>query len=370
MLSDTPVCGVPWVRVVISERDAMRKNRRMLAILVLLIVATSGSVCFAASAGNLPQYATVRYMLTIGKEQQNVAALQGGSALGTVTEIKLPGGPVKKHVSGITFDPINVRILPTYFTPFISGSLDEKLGAVSGSIWYFDGNGKPVLRRDIRDMVLTELAFPHLHGWGPAPADLELVMTMRPAETILALPAADEVAPTPTALSPVRAKPWRGAWRLTIPDIDTQNVSYIEPFTIRRKFVTQDLGEQRVQTILSGPGPWEIPNIAFYLPPWLGTQVVAWHENFVIKGNNGDDQEKTLVIELLDNELKTPILRLEGSGVGIVSAKYEQDIAPNAASTSGYRVELYVESLKIVDPTAATATSKKRMMLDDFVPPR
>jgi hypothetical protein len=347
----------------------MRKNDQTTVILVvsLLGLATGGYTLCARPAG-VPTYTTTRYALTIGKECQMVTALQGGAAVGTVAEIKPTGekGAAKKHISGITYEPIQARIAPAYFTPFISGSLEESLGPVNGSISYLDGNGKLALRRDISNMVLTELEFPKLHRWGKAPSDLELVMTLQAQETRIVVPAAGEAAPTPTPLSAARQKPWQGAWRLTIPDIDTLNTTYIEPFTIRRKIAPADPNSTR--TFEPVPDRWEIPNFAFYLPPWLGEQAVKWHEDFAINGNNGDDREKTLVIELLDADGKPGILRLEGSGVGIISAKHEQDIAPNANTTAGYRIELYVENLKIVDPTATTV--KTRTFPNDVQPAR
>jgi hypothetical protein len=83
---------------------------------------------------------------------------------------------------------------------------------------------------------------------------------------------------------------------------------------------------------------------------------IAWHDDFVVQGNNSDAQEKTLTLQFLSPDLKSTLMQLDCTGVGIVSAKYEQSLTASPTANSGFRVELYVETMKLTTGAASVAT--------------
>jgi hypothetical protein len=165
----------------------------------------------------------------------------------------------------------------------------------------------------------------------------------------------------PGTTPPVKAtigakqKTWAGNYRFQVPGMPTNRVSMIEPFTISRK-VTSDPAAGDVKSATLEPSQWQIPNLVFYMPPQDSLAWLKWHEDFVIDGNNSDAKEKTFLLDLLSQDTKDTFLELQGSGVGIVSAKYEASATATTSVAQGFRVELYVESMKIVAAANSTNT--------------
>jgi hypothetical protein len=65
----------------------------------------------------------------------------------------------------------------------------------------------------------------------------------------------------------------------------------------------------------------------------------------VIKGINGDDQEKTLTIELLDATLRNTAMTITGTGVGILALR--PVVQPPGSTAKRVQAELYVERMQI-----------------------
>src|SRR5205823_1736341 len=107
-----------------------------------------------------------------------------------------------------------------------------------------------------------------------------------------------------------RPRDWKGSWMISIPDMDTSHVLVSEPILLKREIVasTQDSSTK--------PGGWKCSNIVLTMQPSAVGEFINWHEDFVIKGNNDDKHEKTLVLDLVD-ENRMPLLRFEAAGVGI-----------------------------------------------------
>jgi hypothetical protein len=230
----------------------------------------------------------------------------------------------------------------------LADSLEGKADVAKGAIYYIDNSGKVQQHRDLGGVTLSELAFPGLSG-SSRPSGLQLTMTLTARFSKAADALAGALPPVKVEAGPsARAKRWAGDFRLQVPGLPTNRVSIIEPFKIRRKTASDANGQKQVSTATQ----WEVPNLVFYMLPQDSQAWIAWHDDFVVQGHNSDDQEKTFTLDLLSADLKETLLQLEGSGVGIVSAKYEQPVAAANGSTapaaSGFRVEVYVEHMRIV----------------------
>jgi hypothetical protein len=287
------------------------------------------------------------YALELNGDAQIVTGLNGGFIDGVVVTEKTGAMP-KKRLGGVVIEPVRARVGVDQFTKFLAESLEGKAERTKGMVYYIDASGKVQQQRELNGVTLSELAFPGLSG-ASRPSGLQLTMTLA-AESVKAAEAlAGALPPVKVENGPAaKAKKWAGDFRLQVPGLPTNRVSIIEPFTIRRKPVSDaaDLRDQKM-----APQQWEIPNLVFYVLPQDSQAWVAWHDDFVVQGHNSDDQEKTFTLELLSSDLKDTLLRLEGSGVGIVSAKYEQSVTATSGSpaspATGFRVEVYVEQMRI-----------------------
>lgn len=287
------------------------------------------------------------YALQINDEAQLVNSLDGGFVDGTVVT-DAAGLMPKKRIAGTTIEPVRARLNINQFTQFLVDSLEGKQNAAKGSIYYIDSTGKVQQQRDLGRVLLSELAFPGFSG-SPKPGTLQLTMTLTPEFSRAVDVLAGALAPVKAATGPTaNAKRWTGGFRFQVPGFPTNRVSVIEPFTIRRKAQSNaNPGDLKMMA----PLQWEVPNLVFYMPPQDSKAWIAWHDKMVVQGDHTDAQEKTFTLELLSADLKETVFQLQGAGVGIVSAKYEQPVAGasgNAPVSQGFRVELYVDSMKIV----------------------
>jgi hypothetical protein len=71
---------------------------------------------------------------------------------------------------------------------------------------------------------------------------------------------------------------------------------------------------------------------------------------------NGKPDERTMRVELLGTDMKTPTLTLELSGVGVVAVRPDASEA-NSEKVSRTQVELYAEGLKLIDPGSVATTA-------------
>ena len=80
------------------------------------------------------------------------------------------------------------------------------------------------------------------------------------------------------------------------------------------------------------------------MPELAADSIYKWHEDFVIKGNNSQDYEKTGTLEYLTADLKTQIFAIELSGLGIVKVCPEK-LEAGSEGIRRVKCEMYCESI-------------------------
>jgi len=131
-----------------------------------------------------------------------------------------------------------------------------------------------------------------------------------------------------------RVLPWTSAdFRFTMGNLETRRTTRIEPFTIG-----QAAGEPGISNLLVTIAV----DLANPAANWL-----AWYDDFVVKGNNGDANEKTFTLELgLGANVAGPArMTLTGYGVGIVALRALP--VPAGSSVQLLQAELYVERMDV-----------------------
>jgi hypothetical protein len=104
-------------------------------------------------------------------------------------------------------------------------------------------------------------------------------------------------------------------FRLTIDGLDCTKVSKIDAFTIKQTTVTDDIGDAR--DYLKEPGKIEFPNLKITLPEASSESWLRWYEDFVIRGNNSDDKEKSGRLVFLDSTRTTELAEIRFFNLGI-----------------------------------------------------
>jgi hypothetical protein len=188
--------------------------------------------------------------------------------------------------------------------------------------------------------------FPALDGSSKEPAFLTI--RLEPEET-----ARTKGSGGPSG-SPVgsKAKGWLAAsFKLSISGLEQAcaKVNRIEPLSVSRELVVEDVGVARVAH--AEPGAFDVSNLSFTVAVSSAEPFLDWHESFVVQGDNGPDRERTGSISLLTADHKTSLLEVSLSGLGIVRAAPEPGGSGDAVRR--VRVDLYCEQLRLAVPAPA-----------------
>ena len=223
---------------------------------------------------------------------------------------------------------------------WIKASLDGKAERKNGSVIACDFDYKPMSELAFSSAILTEFGMPALDASAKDPAYMAL--KFQPEST-----RRRPVAAACPASTGKQKMFFPGNFRIVIDGIDATRVSKIDAFTIKQGIVSGDVGGGRTAQI--EPAKLEFPNLVITLQAASAQTWQAWYEDFAIKGNNGDDREKSGVIELL-GEGKTVLARLRLSNLGIVRLAPVPEPGVEKATPSQITAELYVERIQLEVP--------------------
>ncbi len=258
-----------------------------------------------------------------------------------------------KRITGVVADPIRVKLGSDDFKQLISDALsgNNKTQPINGVIHLADFDYKSVGSREFSNALLTEVTLPALDGASKEAAALTIVLQ---PETVREKGGQGNVIGGAAAAK--SAKKWVGnAFRVTIPGVDATRVSKVDAISATRKVAQNPVGEQR--DFQQAPqGDWQVSNIVLQVAQQHARDFVTWHDEFVIKGNNSADRERTMTIEMLDPSLQTTLLTVNLSGVGIIAVT---PVAAEAGSDAiaRSRVELYAEKLTLTGGGAKAAAA-------------
>ncbi len=264
------------------------------------------------------------------------------------------GGAIKAEVVTILAEPVNKKALaqlkyedftmqmglsmakPLY--EWIKASFDLKPARKSGAVVAADFNYKEMSRRDFTNALITEISFPKLDGASKDAA--HLTVKFAPEQLTFVKGSGKDV---DVGVSAKQKKFLPSNFRLTIDGLDCKKVSKVEAFTIKQGIIRDVKG-------LLVPGKIEYPNLKVTLSQTGSETWYDWFDDFVIKGNNGDDKEKKGSLEFLAPDLKSTLLTLNFSNLGIYCLLPDTAEA-NSDNISRLTAEIYCEMMTMDGPT-------------------
>ncbi len=131
-------------------------------------------------------------------------------------------------------------------------------------------------------------------------------------------------------------------FRLQIDGLDCSKVNKIDSFTVKQT-VIDDVGESR--DFVKEPGKLEFPNLVITLAESTVATWQDWFEDFVIKGNVGDDKERTGTLEFLSPNLVDTLATIKFFNLGIFRLSSEKSES-NADNIRRVKAELYCERME------------------------
>jgi len=263
----------------------------------------------------------------------------GGEAEGDVVQEKVGADHVvRKHLGGIRYSDVVLQAGAGMEKPFydwLAASLAHTYQRKDGAVLSVDQNLKEVSRLAFFNALIGEITFPTLDAAAKEAASLTVTIAPEYARTIKGSGA---------KLGPAKAsaqKKWLPSnFRLQIDGVDCKKVNRIEALTIKQKVVESPVGELRDYE--KEPASLDVGDLVVTVAESGAADFVAWHDDFVVKGNSGAAAEKTGKLELLTPDLKSALFTLDFAGLGIFRLQREDG---GGDSPSRLRASIYCEEL-------------------------
>jgi hypothetical protein len=291
-------------------------------------------------------YSAGKVLLEIqGKAAGFLYSVDGGEAFAdAVNEDPPVDGVILKHPGPVRYAPIVMTCgtgMTTSFYDWIAQVVKGTQAPRDGALVFLDYTFTEVLRLEFTQALATEVAFPAGDGASKEPAYLTL--TIQPQVTHRHK---GHAGTKHAGVFGKAQKKWLAAnFRFDIGQLATKKVLRVEPIV-----VTQPLGP--------GPalsGPVDVSAVVFSVPESDADPVYAWHEDFVVQGNNGPEQERSGVLRFLDPNYKDVLFRIDLGHLGVLRVAPERHEA-NAQVISRSHVEMYCEQVRFsAEPLSAGA---------------
>ncbi len=255
---------------------------------------------------------------------------QGGDAVGeVVVDPAGPDGIQRKHLEGLHYTDIvltcGTGMEPAFWT-WISDSFEGKYELRDGALRVLDFDRKERERVEFTNGLVTEIGFPAFDGASKDGFEL----TVR----IVAEQVRRQRGDGATAAGSIKGKQSLVSnFEVTLTGLDLKRANRVGPLTIRRD---------------PTPGAWDVPDLELTLSEAGSESVVDWHKAFVIDGRNGDADEKSGSISLLEPAGKKSLLQIELAGVGIFAL--EREAGSGRDTIAALTARMYCEQLRLVPP--------------------
>lgn len=295
-------------------------------------------------------YVSGNYMLELdGVQQGLIKSIQGGTVYAEV--INEAAGPdyfVHKHIGQPKYEDFAMQVGFSMSKPlydWISASWKMNYQRKGGAVVATDYNYNAKSKRQFTNALITETTIPAMDAASKEPGYLTIKFA---PETIRNMKADGKAVTGGSTPKSDAQKTWLPSnFRLEIDGLDATKVNKIDAFTVKQTTVQDDVGDAR--DYQHEPGKLEFPNLTITIPVANADGWIAWHEDFVIKGNNDQSKEKNGTLSLLSNNRQEVLATIKFYNLGIVSIN---EMGTEADGIARYQVELYVERMEFEGPGA------------------
>ncbi|MEA2713667.1 MAG: hypothetical protein QOK27_1628, partial [Gemmatimonadales bacterium] len=305
---------------------------------------TTSSTAQAATADMRSYTAASKFYLELGLASGTagtyVHRVEGGDPIADVNEKPDGGGLIYRQVTNVKRTDIVAEVRPNDFTDLIRDFLQEQYTRVDGRLVGIDYTLKPASQLGFSHAMLTGVDLPALDASSLETGYLTIHLSPEAAQD---QQPGSAPAGTTTTMGAKQQQLLIKNFSLTVSGLDSKRVTRIEPLSISMNYVPDQLGTVRQTTTQPGKLGWGFLTVTFGAadaPSWM-----AWRDDFLIKGNNTDAAEKSLVLTLLAPDLTTRLFELNGSGVGLVTLRRLPATSADAAPK--YQAQLYVEQWSV-----------------------
>lgn len=302
---------------------------------------TTASSSAAATAKDSRGYAAANFGLKLdGIQAGALKSVEGGAAVGEVVVERMgPDQVSKKHLGGVKYEDLSFEVSfdSKSVTDWIAATWKGSSARKSGSVVLSDYNYSVRGEREFKDAIITATTIPALDAGAKDPAFLKVTIAPESVREIAGSGKAE-------TSSKSAQKLWRASnFRFEMGDLETF-VKRIESFTIGQKVTESGVGEERIAT--KQPATLEFPNLKISMLDRPSPNWEKWKDEFLLKGNSGEAQEKNGAIVFLDASLKNELGRINLFNCGLIrlGADRQEAMKEKAATVSA---DLYCERMEL-----------------------
>jgi hypothetical protein len=133
-------------------------------------------------------------------------------------------------------------------------------------------------------------------------------------------------------------------FRVTIDGLDCTKIVSVDALTVKQATVADDIGDARDHELERGN--IEFPNLKIALAASAAESWRTWFADFVINGDNGEENEKSGKIELLSPNRQTVLATITLLNLGIYRLDDDWTGAESADKVRRVRADLYCERMQ------------------------
>ena len=301
----------------------------------------TASTSSAATAAPKGGYGAANFALSVdGVNAGILHAVEGGAAVGTVVVGDLgPDNIRKKHVSGVKYEELSfdVGFDSKPVIDWVSDTWKGKYLKKNGSIQIADHNYNVVAERQFTDALITGTTIAALDA-SNAKKPVQLTVTVAP-EYVRDVKGGGKAQPTS-----LKSRPMLAHFRFEMGDLEA-SVKRIEPFTVGQKVLADQVGQFR--EVVKQPNTLEFPNLTLRMMDRASPNWAKWQEDFLLKGNGGEGQEKDGAIVFLDPTLKKELGRINLFQCGLVRLGGDRQERSMDKGGGTLTAELYCERMEL-----------------------
>jgi hypothetical protein len=298
----------------------------------------------------IPSYVTHHFGLVFDDTgfQGWLRSVEGGAIKADLVQHPVGARALKDKRIGLpSYDPFNIQVGMSMAKPlyqWIEKSWAGEVVRKTGAIVHADRNLAIRHEQHFDNALITETILPALDGSSKEPANLGIKFQ---AESLKNIIGKGDTVSQDLAKNVVGVqKQWLPAnFRFVVDGLDAacKRVNKVDSFTVKQGAKRLEVGAERVYQL--EPASLEFPNLSATFSIADADKWFQWHEDFVVKGNNNTEQEKTGHITYLTPSLEE-ICRIDLYGVGIHNLTVEKSQAQSGDQIKRVKVELYVERME------------------------
>lgn len=290
-----------------------------------------------------------------------VSDVDGGHAVADVVVEKMGSDHLqKKHIGNVKYEEITFKCgtgMSKALYEWIDTGFNQTFnqagkGRQNGAVLFADYDYKELSRLNFFFAILTELGMPALDAASKDAA--KMTLKFKPEYTRKVIGQGNKITGGMFPIDAKKQKQWLPSnFRLRIDGLEEPctRVNKIEALTIKQKVTENAVGELRdyEQEATSV----EVPNLVITTAESHAKPLYDWHEDFVIHGNCGEDNEKGGTLEYLAPDRKTVLFTLTFKNLGIFKVAPDK-MEAGAEGIRRVKAEMYCEDIRFSYSPAAT----------------